>query len=341
MKKIFISVLTILLLISCAAQAKGKKGVEPDWLLNPKKVYPDLLYLTAIGEGDSRTEAENYAASNLAKTFESRVSTDETYSQRYQELVKNDEVSFEDQTNVSKNVNINAEQTLYNIQFSESYTDKVGRIHVLAYINRTRTADIYEEKIETNSEKINYYVNQADGSTDIRIKYAAMSAAALISDNNNILLEQLDIISSDTKDFIDIDYNHNEISKFSALYARSISFNIDISNDADDKITNLLMNLFNDMGFVMSDDHILSVVGEINFQETDLNRDDFKFIRYELTLHITDQDNIQVSSLSEKGKEGHTTYFEAQERAVRKLEEKIKRSVKIKIINYFDSLVRK
>ncbi len=342
MKKLILVLTITMLLISCAAQAKSKKNKDqPDWLNNPKQAYPELLYLTAIGEGDTRTEAENYAASNLAKIFETKVSADETYTQRYQELIKDDEVSFEDMTDVSKNVNLQAEQTLYNIQFSESFTDKVGRVHVLAYLNRTRTADVYEQKINTNSKKILYYKDEALAANDIRIKYAAMNAAALISANNEVLLDQLDIISPDTKEFITLDYDHNEISRLSAQYARAISFHIEIRNDKDHKITNLLKNMFTDMGFVLGETHILNVIGDINFQETDFNRDDFEFIRYELNIQITDQENTLVSSLSEKGKEGHTTYKEAEERAIRKLESQIERSLKLKVIQYFDSLIRK
>lgn len=342
MKKIIIMTITVILLLSCAAQAKTKNVKDqPEWLQNPKQVYPEILYLTAIGEGDSRTEAENFAASNLAKIFETKVSTDETYSQRYQELIKNDEVSFEDLTDVSKNVNLTADQTLYNIQFSESYTDELGRVYVLAYLNRTRTADIYEEKISNNNKKIVYYQGQSQAANDIRIKYAAMNAAALISDNNEILLDQLDIISPDTREFIDLEYDHNEISLKAAQYARSITFNIDISNDREEKISNLLKNLFTQMGFSIGERNILKVTGDISFEETDLNRDDFQFIRYEFNLQITDPEGILVGSLSEKGKEGHTTYREAQERAIRKLSLKIQKSLKLKVIEYFDSLIRK
>jgi hypothetical protein len=342
MKRMYLIFLITSLLFSCAAQGKsGKNPGEPEWLQNPKKVYSDQLYLTAIGEGDTRSEAENFAASNLAKIFESQISADDTYKQRYIELTKDDETTFEDLTDVTKDVKVTSAQTLYNIQFSESYTNKVGRVHVLAYLNRTQTAEIYEEKINKNSRNIEYYVAQAESSDDVRVKYAALSAAALISNNNEILLKQLDIISPNFAEFIEINYDHNEISRLAAEYARSISFKIDIKNDRNNKITNIVKNMFTDMGFVMNSNPVLSVKGDIRFEETDLNRDDFEFIRYELNLEITDLKNTVVSSLTEKGKEGHTTYFEAEERAVRKLSEKIGRSFKNKLIDYFDGLIKK
>jgi len=342
MKKIFLLILIVLLLLSCAAQAKGKKkkGV-PEWFKNPKAVYPELIYLTAIGEGDTRTSAENYATANLAKIFESKVSTEDTYVQRYIELTKNDETTFEDLSSVNKSVNIKSDQILYNVQFAESYTDQMGRVNVLAYLNRMNTGDIYEEKINNNAHDIQYYVSQSENSEDIRIKYAAMSAASIISSNNEILLDQLEIISPDTKEFIKTDYDHNEISKKAAEYSGMIAFDINIDNDKDGKIGDLVKNMFTEMGFVMNQNSVLNVNGLIKFEETDLNRDDFQFVRYELSIQIVDSEGSIVSSFTEKGKEGHTTYFEAKERAVRKLGEKIKRTLKGKVTTYFDNLVSK
>jgi len=56
MKKITLIVMIALLLFACAPQQKTVKrgsGAKPIWLENPKQVYPDSQYMTAIGEGDT------------------------------------------------------------------------------------------------------------------------------------------------------------------------------------------------------------------------------------------------------------------------------------------------
>ena len=90
------------------------------------------MYLSAIGEADSRRDAENMAAANLARIFESRVKADETYKERYMELTKGGSTTYEEQSDVTKSVNIQAEQTLVNVEFAESYTNNMGRVFVLA-----------------------------------------------------------------------------------------------------------------------------------------------------------------------------------------------------------------
>ena len=57
MKKTILLSIIIILILSCVAHAKKRKGSKPEWLKNPKAVYSKAMYLTAIGEGDSRSDA--------------------------------------------------------------------------------------------------------------------------------------------------------------------------------------------------------------------------------------------------------------------------------------------
>nr|MDA3813272.1 hypothetical protein [Candidatus Cloacimonadota bacterium] len=97
MKKIILLSLILILILSCAAHAVKRKGSKPEWLKNPKAVYSEQMYLTAIGEGDSRSDAESMAAGNLSRIFESNIKAEETVNQRYMELTKNNKTDLEEQ----------------------------------------------------------------------------------------------------------------------------------------------------------------------------------------------------------------------------------------------------
>ncbi len=60
-------------------------GGKPDWLANPKSVYPDDQFLSAVGAGDTRRAAENSAAASLSRIFESRIESDERLSDQSRE----------------------------------------------------------------------------------------------------------------------------------------------------------------------------------------------------------------------------------------------------------------
>jgi len=338
MKKVILLSIVMILILSCAAHAKRKKNSEPNWLKDPKAAYPEQMYLTAIGEGDSRSDAENMAAGNLARIFESNIIAEETVNQRYMELTKNKKTDIEEQTDVLKNVNVKSQQTLFNIQFGESFTDDMGRVHTIAYLNRMKTAEIYESKISKNVDQINYFKGLYNKSNDPIFRYAAMSAASAVSSQNEILLAQLTIISPSFIDMLELNYNHNEIMKDTNSAASAISCNININNDEDNKVTILIEELINDLGFVLSKEKILSINGDILLEKTDLKRE-LEFIRYELQINITDNHDNIIVSMSEKGREGHVSAQEAKARAIRTLSKKINKQLKKKLVAYFDGMV--
>ncbi|MDP8203584.1 MAG: hypothetical protein P9L95_03525 [Candidatus Tenebribacter mawsonii] len=338
MKKTILLSIILILILSCAAHAKKRKNSKPEWLKNPKSVYSEQMYLKAIGEGDSRSDAENMAAGNLSKIFESKVKAEETVNQRYMELIKNDKTDIEEQTDIIKNVNIQSQQTLFNIQFGESYTDDMGRVHTIAFLNRMKTAEIYESKINKNAARISYFNKIANESYDQLLSYASLSAASAVSSHNELLLAQLTIIFPSAIDMLEINYNHNEIVKNANAAAAEISCSIEIKNDEDNKITILLEELINDMGFVISAENILKIDGEILLEKTDLNRD-MEFVRYELQINVTDNNDNIIVSMSEKGREGHVSASEARARAIRTLSKKINRQLKKKLIAYLDGMV--
>ena len=338
MKKTILLPIILILILSCAAHAKKRKSSKPEWLENPKAVYSEQMYLTAIGEGDSRSDAENMAAGNLARIFESNIKAEETVNQRYMELTKNNKTDVEEQTDVTKSVNIQSKQTLFNIQFGESYTDDMGRVHTIAFLNRMKTAEIYESKINKNAERISYFIGIANETHDPLLNYASLSAASTVSSHNEILLVQLTIIFPSAIDMLEINYNHNQIVKDAKTAAAAISCNIDIENDEDNKITILLEELVNDLGFVLSADNILNIDGEILLEKTDLKRD-LEFIRFELQINVSDNNGNIIVSMSEKGREGHISATEARARAIRTLSKKIDRQLRKKLIAYFDGMV--
>lgn len=340
MKKVVVIVIIVLLSISCVMQAKTGKNKKPLWLENPEKVYSPQIYLVAIGEGDSRKDAENNAVANLSRIFESKVKADETTTQRYLELTRNKTTTIEDEFNVETRVNVKSEQTLYNIKFADSYTDNLGKTYVLAYIKRMETAEIYTEKINNNAEKIHYFIDLSEKTNDIIKQYAALNAASTIAAVNETLIEQLNIISPTAKEFLELNYEYQKLKNQAAEKAKNITFSVTIQNDEKDKIKVIVESLLNDFGFNISTNGLLKVSGSILFENTDLKRDDdFKFVRYTFDLKVVDNNGDTIISLFEKGKEGHTTYLEAKERAIRKIGKKIKKKFRKKLTAYFDGLV--
>ncbi len=315
---------------------------KPEWITNPEKSYPNSQYMTAIGTGDSRKEAENSAASNLSQIFQSKIKSEETINARYQELTKSDQSSLESQTNINKNISVSSEQTLFNVRYPESYTDKLGKVYVLGVIEREPTAVIYKNKMDDNNARVVAFVKKCGESTDPIKKYANIGAALVTAKVNETLRQQLQIIMPGMAVQSDTTYSLERITELCSDAQKAVPFVINISGDQRNDVTGFVSDMLSGLGFSVSEKRgVLTITGTESVEPINLQNDQMKFVRWSYQFSIIDASGIAVISLSENGREAHVTQSEAVARALRTMRDKIKADLAKKINSYFDGLVMK
>lgn len=307
----------------------------PDWVGNPKAVYPEADYLVAVGEGDTRRAAENTAAANLARIFEAHIESDERLIDQTRETAS----SFERSTDFSTDINILSAQTLYNIQHAEAWTDAKGRVHAVAYLPRRETADIYRDKITQEAARVQFLREQTDQTDDLLKKFATLRAAVYHADEAGYLLRQLKVIHPRSAASVAPDYSESRLRRDLAETAKQIRCRIDIEGDRDGRMTSVLEELITRYGFVVGTPAVLKIEGRVHVNDTGQRTTDLVFVRYELVIQIKDASDTLLVSVNEKGREGHVSLSEARVRSFRTLENIIKADGAHRLDAYFDSLV--
>jgi len=339
-KYIGIIMLCTILLVACS-QASAGKNRQPNWITNPESEYPNSLYMTAVGQGDSRNEAEKRAIGNLAQIFKAEVSVEETVTESYEELMSSGEIAASGSSSMESAVSVNAEQTLQNVQIGESYTDDLGRVYVLAYLDRMQTATIYETQIEENNRRIVDFQDLAQTTSGNPAQhYALLNAAHIIARQNVGLLAQLNIISPTSREMMQLPYQADQLAQERAASAKKISFFVEIQNDQNDKVTNLIKEELADLGFVSvaNANALLQLRGDVLFEPVDLDRQGQKFVRWVLNLSVLNAQAESIINLTKSGREGHLNEAEAQARALRTIASIIQKEVQGKIVQYFNRL---
>lgn len=333
MKKLISSLFVVLSLIT--AQEK------PSWIDNPGISYPVSKYLTAIGTGDTRKAAENSASASLSQIFKSTIQSQQTVNERYKELfTAPNQSTFEGETNVTKNVTISTDQTLYNVQYAESFTDNLGRTYVLAVLERNTTADIYRQKIEENEAVMLRYIQQYKQSADPLMRYANMNAAGVFSSINQSLRQQLMIIMPGMTVPPKSGYDAVAVNQMIADAVKQLPFSVAITGDSDNRVKAIIKEMLSENGFIVAEKGIMKISGEVSFQEIDLKRPE-KYVRWSYKLSVLDPSDATIVSLTDNGREGHMTFDEAVNRSLRTMKQKIKTNFGKEINRYFDAMVKK
>ncbi len=331
---------TLVLAVGITATAVRAQQEIPSWVSNPREKYPDADYLVAIGSGDTRRDAEETAASNLSMIFESAIKAENTLVERYKELSSAAGESLEKQSESGKAVTISSDQTLYNIQYGESYTDGKGTTFVAAYLERLPTAEIYRTKIGTNAGEIRYFIDRSGSSPTVPLKYACLNAAAVIGRINKSLRDQLVIILPGENEKLSLGYDDNELMSAWAAMTKNVVFSVAMEGDAEGKVAAFVRKCLSAEGFVVGRNPVLSLKGETSIENVQLQSPQ-KFVRWSYMIQLSDATGETLATLAENGREGHVTLGEARARAYRAMGEKIGVSLPRELARYFDGLVKK
>ncbi|MEN7972355.1 MAG: LPP20 family lipoprotein [Verrucomicrobiota bacterium] len=331
----WIAGLLALLLASLSGCKSLTGGRMPEWVENPKSVYPESQYLVAIGEGDTRRAAENTAVANLSRIFEAHIKSDERLLDQSRETGK----SFERTTDFTTDINILSSQTLYNIQHAEAWTDNKGRVHAVAYLNRRETAAIYRDKIDEQTSRVHFLLASAGQTNNLLKKYATLRTANRHAAEAKYLLRQLKVIHPRSVPGATPGYTENNIRKTLAETAKQVRVQIKVRGDDDQRMTSVLEELITRYGFVVGTPATLEIDGRVAVNDTGQRTADLVFVRYELVVQIKDADGNIFVSVNEKGREGHISLPEARVRSFRTLENAIKAGGAQRLDAYFDSLV--
>ncbi len=131
--------------LSLAAFANAQ---TPDWVTGKSSSYPDAQYLTGVGSGDTRQEAENQARANIAEVF--RVQLNAKFTSNKTETLNgsNGNVSGSSVDITRSRVNVGLKKTIEGSEIAEVWQDpKDMEFYALAVLNRQKASARIESQV--------------------------------------------------------------------------------------------------------------------------------------------------------------------------------------------------
>lgn len=315
-----IRALLLLLLFStftCTSIAQ-KSGKAPKWIEKPYSVYDKANYLLAIGSGSDAQSAQNNGMMNLSRIFQAVVKADQGLFEEIREISKNGKlVSVNEASELINNIKIGTNQEIKNAKLLETYSESDGTVSVLVGIERRPTALLYKTEIENNEAEISYITQKANDESNPLRKLTKLQQALVLAKINTTLLAQKAVILeqpvmseesaslTNTKDLVE-------------QQKRKTLVFID-SNGISSEIRASLIESFQKEGFELADDSTKAVIyvhSTYDAQAIDLGRDDAKFVKWTLVVHVQDKfENRDFFTYQAENRDGSLTQKEAFIRA--------------------------
>lgn len=338
MKKIMAIIAITGLFLSCLS-TPGTISRKPGWVDDKYSIYPEKKYMVEIGQGASLKDAKRNAAASLAQIFKTSIKVETTVQTRYKELASEGNVQSSEETNYDENITQLADQELVNVNFGESWTNDLGQVHVLAYIDREKTAQIYRGRIMENDQTVASFLTRSKDQSSIIRKYAFLDAAYVVAQANDNLKKQLEIINLPMSRTVMLSYSLDEIRLDRIEAARAMTFRQNVTGDNEGRIAALVSDELTSMGFSVDPLGVLSVTGSLSFEKVELDNK-YENMKYYLELNVSDEQGIPVVSLEENERISATSVSDVKNRAYVEIEKVIKKELTDQLIAYFDGFVK-
>ena len=299
-------VITIGMLFGCtssqAFSVVDRTTDYPAWYLDPDSVYPKQNYLAAVGSGDTRRDAEEQALTVLAQLFKTRVEVDYQVQERYQEIITATGVLTKEEMELSKKSSFKSDEELLNVRFGEAAVDTQGQVYTIAYLDRIETGKIYLNIIRKNSAGIERLIAQAAHTSDILDRHAAISAAVVIAAGNEVLAEQLQIISPSMMMMATSGYNYQQLLAQQAELITQLRVKLSLSGDYYGRLSGVVAQALSVEGYLISSESAVMVVsGELKLVPVVLNPE-FKTVRWILILTASKPDGTIIAAYDSQGR---------------------------------------
>jgi hypothetical protein len=322
---------------------KDKNG-KPNWVQKKDDAYNKQYYISAVGYGTTRQSAESSAFGNLTGLFGQSVKSNISSVETYKERITDGAVSIQSGQDTASAIEVSSSMDqLIGAEIGDRWEDKSTKpatFYAVAIMEKPRTIKIYSELIDANLALITKAINlsaadKASFEGIIRYQFAASLAEA-----NDVFATVLSVIGGPDKkagltSADDYRYEAGNIAK-------KVPINVVVKNDMNGRLKAAFAGVFSEMGFRTGNSGSRYVLNAtLTISPVELNNQN-KFSRYEIDANLVDTtDNTVLMPYSVNGREGHANQSEADQRALRAAEGKVKEAYAENLEEFLASAIPK
>ncbi|HHM04329.1 MAG TPA: hypothetical protein ENJ19_01120 [Gammaproteobacteria bacterium] len=312
---------------------------EPDWVSEESFAYPHERYLSAVGSGGTREEAEDAAYSAIARIFQAQVDAAIDVRERARKTEQGGKVRLSTDTEIDRSTTVVTNKTLSNVHIAEVWVDRRHRVtYALAVLDRAQAAAALRNKITAIDGDIDALLQQVSASADkieaVR-NYRRVQRLALEREIYNTDLGTVNGTGQGVSPSVSVTQISNDIER---LLRKDMRFGVEIKGPHGREIRAALREALTQAGFAvsaggrMADKDVL-LRGKVEFKNADLPR--WKFVHWAVNLDLINGHTGKIfGAISRHGREGHLNFAEAETKAVQKLQKEIISNLGHTIVSY-------
>lgn len=308
-----------LLILFTAAMSLAQ---TPDWVTGKSSMYPDDQYITGVGSGDSRQEAENSARANLAEVF--RVQLNARFTSNKSETLSgsNGNVSGESTDFTRSNVKVGIRKTLEGSEIADVWKNQKDlEYYALAVLDRQKAATRTADRISGLDTVLANASRQLDTVTSKLGKLRILSYRKSIALQRRELNSDYSVLSASGRGLalpgVSADEANSELATFCQ---NEVVFGLDANGAGAKSAEQVVSDELTSRGLVVNGagkgkpDFTINISSSMDPSSQPL--DGWYYCGWNIDLKLVDNTTgVVMSDFSKRGRSGQLTVVRSKERA--------------------------
>ncbi len=308
-----------LLILFTAAMSLAQ---TPDWVTGKSGMYPDAQYITGVGSGDSRQEAENSARANLAEVF--RVQLNARFTSNKSETLSgsNGNVSGQSTDFTRSQVNVGIRKTLEGSEIADVWQNpKDLEYYALAVLDRQKAAARTADRISGLDTVIANASRQLDTTTSKLGKLRVLAYMKNVTVERRELNSDYSVLSASGRGLalpgVSADEASSELTRFCQ---NEIVFGLRAKGPGARAVEQVVSDALTSSGLVVNgsgkrnSDFTISIASTIDPSTQPL--DGWYYCMWNVELSLVDNTTgVVMSDFSKRSRSGQLTVERSKERA--------------------------
>lgn len=316
----------VVLLTSGLASAQ-----TPDWVTGKSSQYPDQLYITGVGSGDSRQEAENQARAQIAEVF--RVQLNARFTNNKTETLNgsNGNVSGRSVDVTRSLVNVGLVKTLEGSEIADVWQDPTDmEYYALAVLDRQKASVRIADQISALDTELVEVGAQIDTAQSKLVKLRLLASRRDIAVKRRDLNSDYSILSSTGQGLslpgVSAEKANSDLVKFCQ---NEISFSLHSKGSGSESAAQVVSDDLTSQGFVINGSGKakpdFSIEVSSNLDPSDTPIDGWYYCRWNIAVRVTSNETgLILTDVSKSGRSGQLTVERAKDRAVYDMDKVVK-----------------
>jgi hypothetical protein len=327
----FVSTCAVMALLSvlffaCGTAPKGT--AQPGWVSDPYTQYNRAAYIAAVGYGPARDTAEKAALTNLTSIFGQSITSESTTNYNYSQAVEASSFAWAEKSDIAQAVRTSvAMDTLVGAETKDVWRSEDGTYYAVAVMDKAKTNLIYSELIQQNLGTIARLTSLAEAEKQSLEGFINYYQAASLADANQVFVNVRNVISPGSMAGENLKTG-NDYRVEAAGIAKNIPIAVTVENDRQNRIKGAFSAVLTNAGFrTGGTDSRYTLKVTLAMEELSFLNNPYRWIRYVVDANLIDGSTGTVLfPFTINDREGHATLSEAENRAIRSAETRIKTS---------------